>query len=206
MPVEFVNEPSQMVNDPSQLSSGAHYGFLLDIQSAPKNPKWKNYDTHPNVWRWFFALWERQEDIGRTTPELQSKDTEQKFSPARQGPQGLLSASTAYEWTKELLGRDIPRGEHVSLAPLLPIPVRVRIERAEQYARIKYLERWPEGTPQLSPGFKDNLAAWFRLKQEGATQPTPSPVPAPSTWAPAPASLAPRPVLTTPAPDARAPF
>jgi hypothetical protein len=185
---EFHYEP-RSTNDKSALSAGWHPAFLLAITDDPKPASWRNADTHPRIWRWHFAVWEVATLIGRQSPEHQTAASEQKFSPGGGSAPGggKFSPSKAWEWTKELLGRDIHPGERINLdvvARQNPIPCRIKIERAGDYANIKDLEHarqaWPDAEQALTPEVRATLAQMLEtLQGEPAAAAPSSPAPAP---------------------------
>jgi hypothetical protein len=199
-------------NDPSALTMGWHPAFLLEIADEPTPEHWQMYEKSPRMYRWKFAVWEVPTLIPTHAPERQSAVSTQIFAP-----KGRQPASKAYTWAATLLGRQIPPGETVTLDPLMPLPVRVKVERKDQYANIRDLEPCPELTPYLTPELHQKLAAFlltFGQASEAAAAPPPTPTPAPppapqpgmQTWgspvwgSPEPA---PAPVPTVPAPPPR---
>lgn len=176
-------EPKSSYNDKSVLSNGWHPGYLLAIEDQPKPPSWKNYEQAPRIWRWVFAVWEVPGLIGNQAPERQTAASEQKFAPAgklRDG--GTRSASKAYTWTQELLGREIQPGECVDLDPLMPLPCRIKMERNGEYVNIKDIERWPEGQALLTEAIKAQLRTLLdrgNEAQPAPQQPAMAPAPTP---------------------------
>ena len=175
---EFSYE-SRTINDKSALTEGWKPAFLLAISDEETPPQWQMAKQSPRMWRWHFSVWEVSTLIGRQAPEHQTAPSSKTFSPG-----GKFQPSKAYLWTKELLGRDIQSGERVSLDPLMPITCRVKIRRNNEYANIVDLERWPDGTAQLTPECRANLLLWWQQVQSGAREaaepapPAPQPAPA----------------------------
>lgn len=149
-------------NDKSALSEGWHPAYLLAITDEDKNPKWRNFETAPRIWRWHFAVWEVPTLIGRQDPEHQTAASEQVFSPGGNG----FSPSKAYAWTRELLGRDIHPMEDIDmdgLARANPIPCRIKVVRSGEYVNVKDLEGATtsgfDGAHLLTPALRATLAA-----------------------------------------------
>ena len=163
-------------NDPSALSPGWHPAFLLEIADEPTPEGWKMYEKSPRLWRWRFACWEVPTLIDRQAPERQSAVSSQAFTP-----KGRQPASKAYLWTSALLGRQIPPGETVNLDPLMPIPCRVKVERANEYANILDVEASPDLAQYLTDAFKAHLAAFLVTFGQA-----PDPAPAPARPVPQP--------------------
>ena len=140
------------INDRSSLTEGWHPAFLLAIEDEATPDTWQMFAQSPRMWRWKFAVWATPEAIAQTPPERQSAPSSQKFTP-----KGRQPASKAYSWTVALLGRQIPPGEAVNLDPSLPLPCRVKVERSQDYANIKDIEMWSEGTQYLTPTLRTLL-------------------------------------------------
>jgi len=189
-------------NDPSALSPGWHPAFLLEIADEPTPEGWKMYEKSPRLWRWRFACWEIPTLIDRQAPERQSAVSSQAFTP-----KGRQPASKAYLWTSALLGRQIPPGETVNLDPLMPIPCRVKVERATdpQYANILDVEASPDLAQYLTDGLRQQLAAFlatFGQAPDPALAPArPVPQPGLQPWG----SVAPAPPPATPPASGTAP-
>jgi hypothetical protein len=171
MPV-FTNTPKSL-NDKSALTDGWHPAFLLSIQEEATPDTWKMYAKSPRMYRWRFAVWSSPDRIPLDQPERQSAPSSMAFSPKGKNP-----ASKAYQWTTELLGRQILPGEAVDLDPLLPLPCRVKVERNGEYANIILLEGWKEGaallTDELRQGLRDLDTAEAQVTPQGGTQTPPS--------------------------------
>jgi hypothetical protein len=178
MPV-FANVP-KVTNDKSALTDGWHPAFLLAIQEEDTPPTWKMYAKSPRMYRWRFAVWANPDRITLDAPERQSAPSSMAFSPRGKNP-----ASKAYQWTTELLGRQIMPGESVDLDPLLPLPCRVKIERNGEYANIMLLEGWKEGAAYLTDALKHTLSHLDTAEETPGPQATPPPPPA---WSPPPAA------------------
>ena len=173
---EFYQQ-SSFTSDPSQLSEGWKPAFLCLITDDPKPDGWQMKGTR--MWRWHFAVWNSPEVIPNQAPEHQSAPSSQTFSPGGKNP-----PSKAYLWTVQLLGRRPQPGEHINLDPLLPLPCRVKVSRMRNdgtpidFANIKDLEAWHEGSRYLANGLKETLQAlaqtWAQDSQQ-ANQQTPSP-------------------------------
>ena len=165
-------------NDKSALTDGWHPAFLLTITDEPTPETWKMYAKSPRLWRWQFAVWAKPEDIPHMPPERQTTPSAQKFTP-----KGNQPASKAYLWTCELLGRQVPPGEHVNLDPLMPLPCRVKVSRNNEYANIMDLEAWVGGSQYLTPDMRVKL-------QQLLDNPASAPAGQPSTQSPAHTSAA----------------
>jgi hypothetical protein len=185
---EFTYEP-RSTNDKSTLSAGWHPAFLLAITDEPKPPTWRNVETHPRIWRWHFAVWESATLIGRQAPEHQTAASEQKFSPGSKN----YPPSKAWIWTGELLDHEIHPGERIDLDALArqnPIPCRIKIERAGDYANIKDLEHarksWTDAAQYLTADVRAAVAQLLELangQQAPAAPPQPpQPQPGMQSW------------------------
>jgi hypothetical protein len=176
-PMPSMTYTPRTYNDPSNLTMGWHPAFLLEIADEPTPDTWQMFAKSPRMYRWRFAVWEVPTLIPTQAPERQSAVSSQTFSP-----KGRQPASKAYTWTVALLGRQIAPGESVNLDPLMPLPVRVKVERKEQYANIIDVEACPELAQYLTPELKQRLAVFlqtFGQAPEGAP-PLPAPVPTPA--------------------------
>jgi hypothetical protein len=167
---------------PSQLTPGWHPSFLFTITEEVTPTDWLMAKQSPTLYKWWAAVWESPEMIGRQHPEVQSGITSTKFTM-----RGRFQASNAYTWACQLLQRQLPAGAGVDWDEHLPLACRVKVTRQEgkDYIKIDDMEAWPEGTQYLSA--VQGLLAQCRAEVEAATPPLvlpPPPVPAPAPPSP----------------------
>ena len=80
---------------------------------------------------------------------------------------------------KALLNRDIERGEKMDPNALVPLPCQLYISRYDKnntpidFANVKDVKPWPQGTALLTPELKAKLLAWWQTKQQGLALPEP---------------------------------
>ena len=167
--MEMRNRPA--VN-PSALTDGWHPGFLIHISEEPTPPDWQMFKQSPTMWRWHFLVWEIPTLIDRQAPEQQSGLTSTKFAP-----KGKFQASKSYVWTKQLLGRDIPRASPSSGTRSTPSRAASKSSArpGKDFIKILDVEAWPEGQP-----FTVSMAEPLRLARAEAMA-TPPPVIPPVT-------------------------
>lgn len=185
---KFTYEPKSF-NDKSVLNPGMHPGFLLAIQDEAVPEGWMMAQKSARMWRWVFAVYQQVGDIqAGAKPERQSATSSQTFSPG-----GKYQPSKAYVWTCKLLGRKVNAGESIDLDPMLPLPCQVSISRTKsdgspmEYANIKDIEQWPDGTQYLTPGLKGQLATLLENHDSESQAPVAAPAYAQPAQPPAPA-------------------
>jgi len=159
------------LNDKSLLTDGWHPAFLVAITDEPTPESWKMFKASPRMWRWQFVVWSEPSQIGTQPPERQSAPSSQSFTPkGTKNP-----ASKAYQWTTELLARQIQPGESVDLDPLMPLPCRVKISRNGEYANIIDLELWREGQRLVNEAFRQQLRAFLEEPSQAPAPVSPAP-------------------------------
>lgn len=192
--VSFEYNP-RTFSDPSALPEGLHPAFLLQVVDEETPAGWQMAAKSPRMWRFYFAVWDNPSVVGVVEPELQSQVCSQTFSAG-----GKYQASKAYLNMKACLNRDIERGERMDPNALVPLPCQLYISRYDKnntpidFANVKDVKPWPQGTALLTADLKAKLLAWWQTKQQGLALPEPPTPPAPTLTPPpaaAPAPVAP---------------
>src|SRR5262252_2824216 len=111
---------------PSHLTPGWHPGYLFTITEEVTPESWLMAKQSPTLYKWWVAVWETPEMIGRQAPEVQSGITSTKFTM-----KGRFQASNAYTWACQLLQRQLPAGAGVEWDEHLPLACRVKVSRQE---------------------------------------------------------------------------
>ena len=103
--------------EPSKLEDGWHPAFLIHIAEQETPAEWQM--KTPTYWRWHFAIYDQKPE-----GEFEKRDgiSSASFSPK----------SKAFQWVKGMLGQKLDVGQSVDLAPMFPIPCRVKTEINEQ--------------------------------------------------------------------------
>lgn len=174
MPV--MNYNPRTFSDPSNLTEGMHPAYLIEVVEEAVPQGWAMGEKDSLLWRWNFAVWQREQDIANQAPELQSMVSSRTFSSG-----GKYQASKAFTNMRSLMNREIGKGEaidpndHTPLPGLLYVSRRDKQGQAIDFANVKDLAPWPEGNNYLTAEVREKLRLWWEEKRGNLQSATPAP-------------------------------